>query len=220
MIPQEKNIYYTSQPLTSIHLTSNLKSEIESNSNKLYVYIFSIIALFIILIAGINYVNLTTAKAAVRTKEVGIRKITGASRASLISQFLTESVITSLAAYSLAIILAQLLLPVVNRITQKQLAFINDPSLLSYLLILALLLGIIAGIFPAIYLSSFKPVAVIKGFKANTTGTLSLRKILVVIQFTISIVLIIGALIIIQQVHFMQSETLGLNKDQVVIVKE
>ena len=121
-----KNIYYT-QPLTSIHLTSNLKSEIEPNGNKLYVYIFTIIAMFIILIAGINYVNLATAKAAIRAKEIGIRKVAGASRSSLINQFLIESVITCLIASVLAIVIAQLLLPVVNTITQKQLTFINNP---------------------------------------------------------------------------------------------
>lgn len=213
-----KTIYYT-QSLTSIHLTSNLKEEIEPNSNKLYVYIFSVVAIVIILIAGINYVNLATAKAAARAKEVGIRKVTGASRASLINQFLTESFITCLAAAVLAIVLAQLLLPIVNTITQKQLTFINDPLIPAYLLGLALLLGIIAGIFPAIYLSSFKPVLVLKSSKVDSRGTLSLRKILVVIQFTISIVLIIGTLIIAQQVHFMQSDTLGIDKDQVIIAE-
>ncbi len=216
--PVTENSYYT-QPLTSIHLTSNLKEEIEPNSNKLYVYIFSIIAIFIILIAAINYVNLATAKAAVRTKEVGIRKVTGATRSSLINQFLTESVITCLVAYLVAVIIAQLLLPVVNSISQKQLTFINNPLIPGYLFVLALLLGIAAGIFPAIYLSSFKPVLVLKGLIVNSRGTLSLRKVLVVVQFTISIALIAGALIITQQVHFMQSKTLGLNKDQVVIVK-
>jgi putative ABC transport system permease protein len=201
-----KNIYYT-QPLTSIHLTSNLKSEIEPNSNKLYVYIFSIIAIFIVLIAGINYVNLATAKAAIRAKEIGIRKVTGASRSSLINQFLTESLITCLVASLLAIVIAQLLLPVVNAITQKRLTFINNPVMLVYVAGMALLIGIGAGIFPAIYLSSFKPVLVLKGLKANYGGKLGLRKILVVLQFTISIVLIIGALVIGKQVHFMQSAT-------------
>ena len=213
-----KNIYYT-QPLASIHLTSNLKEEIEPNSNKLYVYIFSIIAIVIILIAGINYVNLATAKAATRTKEVGIRKVTGASRSSLINQFLTESVITCLAASLLGAVISQLLLPVISNITQKQLTFINDPLILTYLLILALVLGIVAGIFPAIYLSSFKPVFVLKGSKVNFKEALSLRKILVVVQFTISIVLIVGALIVSQQVRFMQSATLGIDKDQVIVVE-
>jgi len=213
-----KNIYYT-QPLPSIHLSSNLNSEIEPNSNKTYVYIFSIIAILIILIAGINYVNLATAKAAIRAKEIGVRKVTGASRSSLINQFLTESVITCLLASLLAVVIAQLLLPLVNAITQKQLTFIDNPVMLGYVAGMALLIGIVAGIFPAIYLSSFKPVSVLKGLKANYGGTLSLRKVLVVFQFSISVALIIGALVISQQVHFMQSATLGLNKDQVVIVK-
>jgi putative ABC transport system permease protein len=152
-------------------------------------------------------------------KKLAYVKSNGASRLSLIGQFLTESVITCLAAFVLAIVMAQLLLPVVNTITQKQLTFINNPLTLTYLLGLALLLGVVAGIFPAIYLSSFKPVLVLKGLKISSEGTLSLRKILVVVQFTISIVLIVGALIVAQQVRYMKSETLGLNKDQVIIVK-
>lgn len=159
-----KAIYYT-QPLTSIHLTSNLKEEIEPNGNELYVYIFSIIAIFIILIAAINYINLATAKAAVRAKEIGVRKITGASRSSLIKQFLTESVFTCLIASLLAIMIAQLLLPAVNTMSQKQLTFINNPVILGYVLGMALSVGFVAGIFPAIYLSSFKPVLVLKAAK-------------------------------------------------------
>ena len=213
-----KAIYYT-QPLTSIHLTSNLKEEIEPNGSKLYVYIFSIIAIFIVLIAAINYINLATAKSSVRAKEIGVRKITGASRSSLIKQFLTESVFTSLIASLLAIVIAQLLLPAVNTMSQKQLAFVNNPVILVYVLGMALSVGIVAGIFPAIYLSSFKPVLVLKGSKANYEGKLSLRKLLVVVQFTISIMLIIGVLVIAGQVNYMQSATLGLNKDQVVIVQ-
>jgi putative ABC transport system permease protein len=216
--PTGKDIYYT-QPLTSIHLSSNLKSEIEPNSDKTYVYIFAIIAIFIILIAGINYVNLATAKASVRAKEVGIRKVAGASRPSLINQFLIESVVTSLIASLLAVAIASLLLPEVNAITQKQLTLTGDPSVLGYITTVAFFLGVITGFFPAVYLSSFKPVNVLKGLKINRLGTLGLRKVLVVLQFTISIALIIGALVIAEQVHFMQSAKLGLNKDQVVIVK-
>lgn len=213
-----KNIFYI-QPLNDIHLTSNLKWELEPNGDKLYVYVFTIIALFILLIAGINYVNLSTAKASVRAKEVGVRKVAGALRSSLINQFLVESLITCLIASALAIIIAQLLLPVANTLTQKQLTVIGSPTVLFYMLLSALFLGMVAGIFPAIYLSSFKPVIVLKGLKLNEKGTLSLRKALVVVQFTISIVLIIGALIISQQIHFIQSAKLGLNKEQVIIIK-
>ncbi len=213
-----KNIFYV-QRLTDIHLTSSLKWELESNSDKLYVYVFTIIGIFILLIAGINYVNLATAKASVRAKEIGVRKVTGALRSSLINQFLTESVITCLIASVLAVAMAQLLLPVVNSLTQKQLTVVGNPAVLVYIFFSAIFLGIIAGVFPAIYLSSFRPIAVLKGLKLSEKKTLNLRKALVVLQFTISIVLIIGALIISQQMHFIQSAKLGLNKEQVLIAK-
>jgi len=212
------NIFYV-QPLTGIHLSSNLKWELEPNSDKLYVYVFTIIAIFIILIAGINYVNLSTAKASVRAKEVGVRKVAGAFRSSLVNQFLIESVITCLIAAALAIIIAQLLLPVVNSLTLKHLTMAGNPSVLGYMIMAALFLGIVAGFFPAVYLSSFRPILVLKGLKFAEKGTLNLRKALVIVQFTISTVLIIGALIISQQMHFIQSAKLGLNKDQVVVVK-
>ena len=213
-----KNIFYV-QPLTGIHLTSNLKWELEPNSDQLYVYVFTLIGIFIILIAGINYVNLATAKASVRAKEIGVRKVAGALRSSLINQFLVESVITCLLASAVAVVIAQLLLPVVNALTVKQLTVLGNPTVLSYMLLSAVLLGIVAGILPAIYLSSFKPIIVLKGLKLSEKTTLGLRKILVVIQFTISVVLIIGALIISQQMQFIQSAKLGLNKDQVLIAK-
>jgi len=212
------NIFYT-QRLTDIHLTSNLKWELEPNSDKMYVYVFTVIAIFILLIAGINYVNLATAKASVRAKEIGVRKVSGAVRSSLITQFLLESVLTCLIASTLAIIIAQLLLPIANELTQKTLSVIGNPPVLGYLFGCTILLGFVAGFFPAIYLSSFKPFAVLKGLKLNENKTLNLRKILVVVQFTISIVLIIGALVISQQVDFIQSSKLGLNKDQVLIAK-
>ena len=212
-----KNIFYV-QPLTDIHLTSNLKWELEPNSDKLYVYVFTIIALFIIVIAGINYVNIATAKASVRAKEIGVRKVAGAYRSSLIKQFLLESVITCLIASLLAVVIAQILLPVVNMLTLKQLTVIGNPAVLMYMVLAALFLGIVAGFFPAVYLSSFRPIIVLKGLRINDKATLSLRKALVVVQFTISIVLIIGALVISQQMHFVQSAKLGLDKEQVIVV--
>jgi putative ABC transport system permease protein len=216
-VDEGTNVFYT-QLLTDLHLTSNLKWELEPNSDKLYVYVFTIIGLFIILIAAINYINLSTAKSSLRAKEIGVRKVSGAFRTSLITQFLIESVIISLIAGVLAIVLAQLLLPVVNALTQKELTIIGNPSVLIYTFLGALIIGLIAGIFPALYLSSFKPIIVLKGLKLNEKGSLSLRKTLVVVQFTISIVLIIGSLIIIQQMKFIQSAKLGLNKEQVVVI--
>lgn len=213
------NIFWV-QALRDIHLTSNLKWELAPNGDKLYVYVFTVIGLFIILIAAINYVNLATAKAAIRAKEVGVRKVAGAGRRSLIGQFLVESVITCLIAAALALVMAIALVPFVNDITGKQLRIFADPSLMLYLLSAALVLGITAGFFPAMYLSSFKPIAVLKDFKLKENRTLSLRKALVVVQFTISIVLIIGAMVISQQMNFVQSAKLGLSTDQVIVIND
>lgn len=206
------------QPIKDIHLTSNLKWELEPNGDKQYVYIFILIGVFIILIAGINYMNLSTAKATVRAKEIGVRKVAGALRQSLINQFLIESVITCVFAAIIAIGLAQLLLPFVNDLTGKQLHLFKDSTLLLYLLAATLLLGVAAGFFPALYLSSFKPIAVLKGLKLNEQGALNLRKALVVVQFTISIVLIIGVVVISQQVNYLMSAKLGLDTDRVVTI--
>jgi putative ABC transport system permease protein len=183
------------------------------------VYVFTIIGLFIILIAAINYINLSTAKSSVRAKEIGVRKVVGAVRSSLIKQFLIESIITCLAAFIVALLIAQLLLPVVNILTQKQLSFLNNPGIILLALLVASCLGLIAGTFPAFYLSSFRPITILKGLKFAESGALNWRKALVVVQFTISIVLIIGALIISQQMNFIRSAKLGLNTDQVLVVK-
>jgi len=214
------NIFYT-QPLTSIHLNSNLKWELEPNSDKLYVYVFSLIALFVILIACINYINLTTARSSLRAKEIGIRKVSGAVKSLLIKQFLLESVLTSLIALIIALTLAFVTLPFVNQLTQKQLSLFNTTNI-SMLFIVAgvtILLGIAAGIYPAIYLSSFKPVLVLKGFKAQGLGAFSLRKALVVFQFIISVAMIAGTLVVIRQVNYIQNKKLGLNKDQVMVIQ-
>lgn len=213
------NIFYV-QPIRDIHLTSNLKWELEPNSDKLYVYVFSLIGLFIILIAGINYMNLATAKASVRAKEIGVRKVAGALRNSLIHQFLVESVITCLIAAVLATGIAILLLPVINDLTGKQLFLFKDPVIFLYLLLASVVLGTVAGFFPALYLSSFRPIAVLKGFKLKETGALNLRKTLVIVQFTISIVLIIGAIVISQQMNYIRTAKLGLNPHQVIVVNK
>ncbi|HYK47547.1 MAG TPA: ABC transporter permease [Parafilimonas sp.] len=215
-----KNIFYT-QPLTGIHLDSNLKWELEPNSERLYVFVFSAVALLILLIAAINYINLVTARSSLRAKEVGIRKVSGAYKSSLIKQFLLESVVTCMLASAVALIIAQLLLPVVNSITQKQLSlFSSDNYFTIYFLGAALLIGVVAGLAPALYLSSFKPIVVLKGSKMNERNVFNLRKALVVIQFTISISLIAGACIIYQQVNYIQNAKLGLNKDQVLLIRD
>lgn len=207
------------QPVLDIHLTSHLKWELEPNGDKLYVYIFMVIGIFILLIAGINYINLSTAKSSLRAKETGIRKVSGAARTSLVFQFLMESVIICTISALLAITIAWLMTPVVNELTQKQLNLIDNPVVLVYLSLVTVFIGIVAGMFPALYLSSFKPVAALKGFKLSETGALNLRKTLVVVQFTISIALIISTLIIVQQIDFLQSAKLGFNKDQTLVLQ-
>ncbi|HEX5154424.1 MAG TPA: ABC transporter permease [Parafilimonas sp.] len=218
--PEGTSIFYT-QPLTNIHLDSDLKWELEPNSQRLYVYVFSIVGLLIILIAAINYINLVTARSSLRAKEIGIRKVSGAYKSSLIKQFLLESIITCLIAFVVALIIAQLLLPFVNNTTQKQLELFAPGSYVTvYFLGGVLLTGFLAGLIPAFYLSSFKPIIVLKGNKINEKGVFNLRKALVVLQFTISIILISGACIIYQQVNYIQDAKLGLNKDQVLILKD
>lgn len=204
------------QPVTGIHLTSNLKWELEPNGDKQYVNIFALIGIFIILIAAINYINLATAKASVRAKEVGVRKVIGAERSSLVNQFLTESIITCFIATIIAVLLALLLLPVVNELVGKQLSLLDNKWTLLFVFALTLFLGVAAGFFPAVYLSSFKTISVLKGLKVNEAGVLSLRKALVVLQFTISVVLIIGALVISRQMKYITSKKLGMNTDKIV----
>ena len=217
---QDENysVFYV-QSLTDIHLNSNLKWELEPNGDRLYVKVFIWVGLFILLIAAINYINLSTAKSSLRTKEVGVRKVSGAVRSSLIRQFLFESLLTCLISAVVAIVIAQLLLSVVNAITLKQLSVIGNPITLGFMVLAALFVGLVAGLFPALYLSSFKPIQVLKGLKLNEGGALTLRRALVVVQFTISSILIIGALIIGQQMKFIQNAKLGIDKEQVVVIK-
>jgi putative ABC transport system permease protein len=216
---QERYSAFYTQALTDIHLTSRLKWELEPNGDKMYVYVFMVIGVFILLIAAINYINLSTAKSTLRAKETGIRKVSGAQRTSLVFQFLLESFIICLVASFAALVLALGLLPMINDLTQKRLDLIGNPIVFGYLVLVTVLIGIIAGIFPSLYLSSFKPVAALKGFKLNESGALNLRKSLVVVQFTISIALIIGALIIVQQMDYLSNAKLGFDKDQILVVR-
>ena len=217
--PDNKNIFY-SQALTDIHLTSNLKWELRPNSDKIYIYVFGTIALFVIVIASINYVNLVTAKSSLRAKEVGVRKVVGASRQSLIRQFLTESVVTVFLASILAIGLAAIILPAFNHFTQKELSVFSGNMQLVWIMIagFTLLIGFIAGLYPAFYLSGFRPAFVLKGLNTSGNNTITLRKVLVVLQFVISVILIVGSLIINRQLNFMQSAKLGFNKEQVIVI--
>jgi putative ABC transport system permease protein len=208
-------------PLTKIHLYSSLPDEIEPSGNIQYVYIFIVIGFFILLIACVNFMNLSTARSAGRSKEVGVRKVLGSSRLTLIYQFLTESTLTGFIALLLAFVLAALLFPYFNRLSGKQMTLnlFATPWILPCLLIITIVIGVLAGIYPAFFLSAFKPVNALKGkLSAGFKGSL-LRNSLVVFQFATVIILIIGSLVVYSQLNYIRNKKLGYNRGQVLIVK-
>ena len=209
------------QPLTDIHLTSHYRYELQPNSYTAYVYIFSAIALFILLIACINFMNLATARSAQRAQEVGLRKVLGANQGQMIKQFLGESVFLSLLALVLALVLIQVLLPAFNQLASKELAlhYIQQAPLVLAMVVFAVVVGLIAGSYPAFVLSSFRPVEVFKGRVRKGASGVFLRQGLVVLQFAISLVLIVGALIVFQQLDFMQTKNLGFEKEQMLVLR-
>ncbi len=215
------SITYRMQPLTDIHLYSNLTAELEPNSDIKYVYIFSAIAFFILIIASINFMNLATARSAVRAREVGIRKVLGSERRQLVVQFLTESILLSLLSMVIALLLIHLLLPYFNQLSGKELAFADSYHFITLLSMFGITLftGIIAGFYPAIIISSFRPVAVLKGQLRSGSKSTLMRRSLVVFQFSAAIVLIIGTLVVINQMNFIQSKKLGFNKEHVLILE-
>ncbi|MES2647238.1 MAG: ABC transporter permease [Bacteroidota bacterium] len=207
-------------PLTDIHLNSDKSSEFEANGNKTYVYIFSVIAIFILLIACINFMNLSTARSANRAKEVGIRKVAGSLRSHLILQFLTESIMLSFFSLLIALLISALLLPLFNQLAGKEMlaASLYSSWLLPALITLVFVVGCIAGSYPALYLSSFQPIAVLKGKIANGFKSSWLRSSLVVFQFSISIILIIGTIVIYNQLAYIQNRNIGYNRNQVLVL--
>ncbi len=211
---------YHLMPLTDIHLRSDRFPELGVNGNIQYVYIFGAAALFILLIACINFMNLSTARSANRAKEVGIRKVLGTERKNLVLQFLTESTLMAIISLILAVAIAYSTLPLFNNIAAKSLSLNNIFSLqiLPFLIALPFIVGIIAGSYPAFYLSNFKPVSVLKG-KINTGFKKNiLRSSLVVFQFAMSIILIIATVVIYKQLNYIQTSNLGFSKDQVLII--
>ena len=204
------------QPLTSIHLYSDTNFELEPGGNASYVYIFGGIAIFMLIVACINFINLSTASATKRAKEVGVRKVAGSGRLQLISQFLSESMLITLFALIIALVLVQIALPAFNNISGKHLSFDVRPVLA--FIALGLLVGIIAGIYPAFYLSSFKPLAVLKGRLTNNNKSFGLRSSLVVFQFFISVALIISTIVVYQQMKYIQNKKLGYDKEQLLTI--
>jgi putative ABC transport system permease protein len=206
------------QPLTSIHLHSNLLGEIEPNSDIAYIYIFSIVAGIILALSCINFTNLSVAQALHRTREVGVRKVLGAARPQVIGQFLCESTVIAIVACILAVALVQPVLPFFGDLTGKNLHLLQYSWLPLSLIGLILFVGLAAGMYPAIYISGFNSVPVMKGTVQGGTRGALLRKALIVIQFTMSIVLIIGMLTAYGQLHFMRTKKLGFAKEQVVVM--
>lgn len=206
------------QKLTDIHLYSHTDLEAEESGDINRVYIFSAIAFFILLIACINYMNLSSARSALRAKEIGIRKVIGARKKELVFQFLSESVLLSWTAMVLAFICLLIALPWLNKISGQQLSLsiLLKWQVLVPLLLTPFVVGIVSGIYPALFLSSFQPVKTLKGLFKVTGGSISFRKGLVVAQFAISIVLIITTVIVLQQLHFMQQTSLGYDKEHLV----
>ena len=208
------------QPLTDIHLSSHLDYEIEPNSDIKYVYIFSFIAIFILVLACINFMNLSTARASLRLKEVGVRKVLGSNKKQLIMQFLFESMLITCIAVIIAIVFSDLLLPLFNSVSGKSLhtAYFNNFEAIPAIIFTIVFLGLLAGVYPAFFLSSFRP-AVILSSKLNIFKRSWLRSVLVVFQFTISIILLIGTFIVYNQMNFMQNKRLGFDKDHILVIQ-
>jgi len=208
------------QHLTDIHLHSHLLGEIHPNSDISYVYIFSAVAFFLLIIACINFVNLTTARSAKRAKEVGLRKTLGAYKSDLIIQFLGESLMLAFIALIIALLFIEFTLPSFNELTHKQLCLFTSGNwhLIILLVMFAIFVGVLSGVYPAFYLSSFKPISVLKG-RAHISFRRSIfRNALVVFQFFISVCLIISTSVIIRQFNHIKNINLGFDKEQVIIV--
>jgi putative ABC transport system permease protein len=206
------------QPLTDIHLHSDTSSEFEPGGDIRYIYIFGAVAVFMLLIACINFINLSTAGASKRAKEVGIRKVMGSAKLELVKQFLLESLLLTFIALLLSIILVQLTLPVFNDLSGKNLSLGFNISQVLILLSLGILVGLLAGAYPAFLLSSFKPIATLKGKLSTGIKSYGLRSGLVVFQFFISVCLTAGTIVVYRQMQFIQNKKLGYDKEQLVVL--
>ncbi len=221
--PENDNVFYAQQlaGLDGIHLTSHLKWELDANSDRIYIYAFVTIAIFVIFIAGINYVNLTTAKSSLRAKEIGLRKVVGAARTNLVLQFLSESVLMVILAGVIAMGLVEMALPFFNSTTQKSLSLFSAQSSSIWLIMagVTIALGLSAGLYPALYLASFKPISVLKKLRMTGRKFFDMRQALVVFQFALSVILIVGMFVIQRQINFIQTAKLGFDKEQVIVIR-
>ena len=211
-------IRYELQRITDIHLHSKIQDEAEEGGDISYIYVFGAVAAFMLVIACINYMNLATARSASRAKEVGIRKVMGSQRAQLIAQFIVESVVLALIALAVSLLLIYGLLPLFNQLSNKQLpfAFVTQAPVILSLLGIVVFAGVIGGSYPAFYLSGFNPVNVLKGKVAVRGGNVIFRKFLVIVQFSISIFMLISTLIVFDQLQFMREKDLGFSRERIL----
>lgn len=214
------NLVYSLISVKDIHLKSDRFPELSATGNIQYVYIFSAVAIFILVLACINFMNLSTARSANRAREVGIRKVLGTNRASLIKQFLSESIFLVIISTIIALGITALVLPLFNDIAAKSIEYssIFTGNMLPVLILLPFIVGGLAGVYPAFFLSSFKPVAVLKGNLSGASKKSVLRNGLVVFQFATSIILMVGTLVVFKQLNYIQNKQLGFNKDQILLV--
>jgi putative ABC transport system permease protein len=215
-----KSIYfYNLQPLADIHLKSHLEYEIGATGSITNVYVFATIGFLILLLAGINYMNLATARSVARVKEVSVRKVVGAVRGQLTMQYLMEAIITSFIALAISLLTCYLLQPLFFQLTGKNFSPFESPLLIVFLIAVAMLLGVLSGIYPAFIISGFKPASVLKGsFKSGTKGVL-LRRSLLVSQFMITIILVSGIIIINSQMSYIKHKDLGYNTDALLFLR-
>ena len=212
---------YFIQPLSDIHLKSSLQYELEANGNVLYVYIFSIVAVLILLIACINFMNLATARSATRAKEVGLRKVVGSDKKSLISQFLSESILVSFIALILSLLIVEITLPSFRNLLEINLSmgyfskWYVVPGLISF----AIIVGLISGSYPSFFLASFNPITVLKGKLKAGAKSSKLRSILVISQFTVSIIILLATMVVYLQIQYMQNYNLGFVKENKIVIK-
>jgi putative ABC transport system permease protein len=214
------NIHFGVQPITAIHLHSDFQGEPEELGSISYIYIFSAVALFMIIIACINYMNLTTARSARRAKEIGIRKVTGSTKTQLVTQFLVESTLTTVFALLLSMGLVALLLPTFNALSGKSISFqvLIEPGSMLILLVIVLVVGLLGGSYPALYLSSFNPIDILKGSLSKGSSNVTLRRILVVTQFSIAMVMLICTWVVYNQLDYLHKKDLGFNKQEVLSI--
>lgn len=210
---------YKVQKITDIHLHSDLQYEFEPNGNPLYVYVFLVAAILMLAMAGVNFMNLATARSTTRAREVGLRKVVGSRRRQLVIQFLTESVLLSIIALIVAVVLVYLFLPAYNNMVQLRLQFdVFDHSwIIPTLIAFAIVVGIAAGSYPALILASFKPSAVFSSEKLSSGRSL-LRKVLIVLQFTVTIVILMGTIVVNRQLNYMQKKDPGFTKENLLLI--